>query len=181
MRPSSLTVLAILVACSCAAATPEIPNLRRVRPRVMRSGDPPRESWPHLARLGVTDVIKLDYDDEWLDSGASPAGLRVHYTPLQPSTRLHLGVVEDMFAEPDRSTLQEISSLIEKIELLPTRTWLVHCSNGQDRTGLVVGMIRVVMDGWDKRRAWQEMLDTGYHPELLGLDRVWWDFQEKIQ
>jgi hypothetical protein len=37
-------------------------------------------------------------------------------------------------------------------------------------------MIRVMVDGWDKRRAWQEMLDRGYHPELLGLDRAWWEF-----
>lgn len=174
-------LLACLIACSAACAdcsVPEVvPELRRVNPRVMRSGQPSPSSWSRLSDLGVTDVIKLNFDDEGLDTGAPSAGIAVHHVPLQPSTRLGIGLVEDVFAEPDQSTLEEIRHILSRMIDSPTRTWLVHCTNGQDRTGLVVGMIRVAVDGWGKRRAWQEMLDLGYHPELLGLDHAWWSFQ----
>jgi len=176
-----LKISFLLVAAIAAAATSctgrsekEVPNFLRIDAGVMRSGHPPMLSWPHLADLGVTDVIKLDFDDEGLDTGALASNIRVHYVPLQPAA--FLGIELDPFSEPDRSTLQEIHRLVTTIRDLPTRTWLVHCSNGRDRTGLVAGMIRVIVDGWDKRRAWQEMLDRGYHPELLGLDRAWWEF-----
>ena len=53
--------------------------------------------------------------------------------------------------------------------------WLVHCQNGHDRTGLVVGLIRIVVDGWEPERAWREMIARGYHDELLGLN---WAFRE---
>ena len=63
-----------------------------------------------------------------------------------------------------------------KYEHGTTGGWLIHCKNGHDRTGLVVGMLRIVVDGWDKHHAWVEMLDRGYHPELIGLDRAFHDF-----
>lgn len=40
----------------------------------------------------------------------------------------------------------------------------------------MVGLLRIVVDGWDKHHAWSEMLDRGYHPELIGLDRAFHDF-----
>lgn len=171
------TLVLVVLICACARSSESgVPNLLLVRSRVLRSGQPPPGSWSYLAGLGVTDVIKLDFDDEGLDTGALAADVEVHYVPIQPSTRLGIGVVEDVFSEPDRSTLLEIERLVREIRNVPTKTWLIHCWNGRDRTGLVVGMIRMMVDGWDKRRAWREMLDRGYHPELLGLDRAWWEF-----
>ena len=174
-----LSPLIFLIAASCASSKTTdhgVPNLLRVNSRTMRSGQPTIESWPYLASLGVTDVIKLDFDDEGLDTAAASAGITVHYVPIQPSTRLGIGIIEDVLSEPDRSTLAEIHHLVATMRDSTVGTWLVHCFNGHDRTGLVVGMIRMTVDGWDKRTAWQEMLDRGYHPELLGLDRAWWEF-----
>ena len=80
----------------------------------------------------------------------------------------------DVFAEPDAARLAAIEDVLRQIKSQRGAggAWLVHCKNGHDRTGLVVGMLRVIVDGWDKRHAWREMLDRGYHPELLGLDHV---------
>jgi protein tyrosine/serine phosphatase len=167
-------VLLLLAGCSPPA---DVPNLLSVGPRLYRSGQPsdrrvlPTKAWERLASLGISEVIKLNHDSEGLDDEAGHHGIRVHYAPIQPFEQ-----PRDLFAEPDRSTLAEIAGLIRQVQE-SRKTWLVHCSNGQDRTGLVIGMIRLAMDGWDKRRAWQEMLDRGYHAELLGLDRVWWEHQ----
>jgi tyrosine-protein phosphatase SIW14 len=52
----------------------------------------------------------------------------------------------------------------------------VHCTHGQDRTGLVVGLYRTIHDGWTKTDAYREMLQLGFHPELRGLREFWEDF-----
>ena len=49
----------------------------------------------------------------------------------------------------------------------------IHCTHGHDRTGLVVGCYRVLKQGWTKNDAYAEMLQHGFHPELLGLYLFW--------
>jgi protein tyrosine/serine phosphatase len=39
----------------------------------------------------------------------------------------------------------------------------VHCQRGADRTGMVCAMYRVVICGWTKDAAIQEMRDGGFH------------------
>ncbi len=49
----------------------------------------------------------------------------------------------------------------------------VHCTHGQDRTGLVVGVYRVLHDGRTKDDAYQEMIHHNFHPDLHGLHEFW--------
>jgi hypothetical protein len=46
----------------------------------------------------------------------------------------------------------------------------VHCLHGEDRTGLVIGLERVFVEGWSPESAWKEMLAFGFHTFYLGLD-----------
>lgn len=41
-----------------------------------------------------------------------------------------------------------------------------HCMGGRHRTGTLVAVYRVVEQGWDKDRAFQEMLDYGWYAGL---------------
>ncbi len=45
----------------------------------------------------------------------------------------------------------------------------VHCRHGQDRTGLVIGPQRVLVEGWAPADAYAEMLAHGFHPYFEGL------------
>jgi protein tyrosine/serine phosphatase len=45
----------------------------------------------------------------------------------------------------------------------------VHCQRGEDRTGMVVGLYRVLKQGWTPEAAWNEMLEWGYHPHFRAL------------
>jgi hypothetical protein len=54
---------------------------------------------------------------------------------------------------------------------------LVHCTHGQDRTGLVLACYREWSQGWPKAAAQKEMLDDGFHPMLRGL----WDFWQALR
>jgi hypothetical protein len=45
----------------------------------------------------------------------------------------------------------------------------VHCQKGEDRTGLVVGLYRVLNQKWAPQDAWNEMFKFGYHPHFRAL------------
>jgi protein-tyrosine phosphatase len=53
---------------------------------------------------------------------------------------------------------------------------LVHCKNGWDRTGLVIGEYRVLYDNQKPDQAYAEMLRLGFHPLLHGLHEAWETF-----
>ena len=49
---------------------------------------------------------------------------------------------------------------------------LIHCQHGKDRTGLVIGLIRVLHQGWKPEDAFREMLKYGYNPRYTNLNRA---------
>ena len=54
---------------------------------------------------------------------------------------------------------------------------LVHCTHGHDRTGYLVGRHQVLSGTLSKDKAYQEMLERGFHPELIGLSEAWAEFE----
>jgi protein tyrosine/serine phosphatase len=48
----------------------------------------------------------------------------------------------------------------------------VHCTHGQDRTGLIIGLYRL-NEGWTKDAAYKEMLVHHFHSSLHGLHEYW--------
>jgi len=171
-----------LLSLGCVSTTYDhgVPNLHQVRPNAWRSGQPTgSEAWKYLAGLGIKYDVKLDFDDEGSDDLAAAQGIAVFYLPIEPSTKAgFLDSVVDVFAVPDPAKIAQIRAQLAKIgeDRRFDGGWIIHCKNGHDRTGFVVGMLRVIADGWDKHHAWGEMLEMGYHPELIGLDRAFHDF-----
>jgi len=195
-----MTVALLVLACDvvsngCAHAPVYdhlVPNLRVVRQddargaAVRRSGCPDSSSWPYLASSGITDAVKLSYDDECDAGAARAAGVAIHYVPIPPST-LFVGVneaVTSVFAKPSRADLKKIYELVLEVrdkrvdEHGRKRSWIIFCKNGNDRTGMVANWTRRLVDGWSKEEARKEMLDLGYHRELLGLEESLSEFNE---
>jgi protein tyrosine/serine phosphatase len=50
------------------------------------------------------------------------------------------------------------------------RPLMVHCRHGADRTGAMVALYRVVVQGWTREQAVREMDDGGYHHSWLWRD-----------
>jgi protein tyrosine/serine phosphatase len=73
-----------------------------------------------------------------------------------------------VFEKPDAANIQQAVDVLSKGGGV-----LVHCTHGQDRTGLVVGVYRVKHDGWSKDKAWDEMVHHDFHQELVGLVEFW--------
>jgi protein tyrosine/serine phosphatase len=53
---------------------------------------------------------------------------------------------------------------------------LVHCAHGSDRTGMMVAIYRIVVQGWSKQDALREMTAGGY-----GFHTIWHDLVAYIQ
>lgn len=102
-------------------------------------------------------------------------GFDVAYLPIQPEGD------QDVFSDllgtvkrPDPTNIEAAERELAWCLAYPvTDMCLVHCTHGQDRTGLVVGVHRVEHDGWSKESAFREMLAHHFHWELVGLMIAW--------
>jgi len=51
----------------------------------------------------------------------------------------------------------------------------IHCYQGRDRTGLLVGLYRVRCQGWQPKDAYDEMTRSGMHEAFTYFHRYFWD------
>lgn len=104
---------------------------------------------------GVTDVFKLN--PWWEAREPSVPGVTVHYLPL----------------DVEMSSRADVDHVLS--EMLTTcrdgRKCLVHCTHGEDRTGLLVALWRVV-HGVGVDQAYADMMRHGFHP-YRALWAVW--------
>ena len=54
--------------------------------------------------------------------------------------------------------------------------YLVHCQHGADRTGTMVAMYRMVIQGWSREKAVDELVNGGY-----GFHPMWKNILEYLQ
>lgn len=145
--------------------------IRRVSGAVFRSGQPKDlADWEFMRdSLGIDTVVKLNTESEGTDNGARALGLTVNDYPIPPIGDGNiLQEVAGIFEKPDFGKLEDA------LEVAAAGKCLIHCSHGEDRSGLVCGLYRVRYDGWSTQQAWDEMIALGYHPEFIGLDKAWW-------
>jgi len=167
-----------LLGATPTTVTHTIPNLRQVKPGLWRSGQPRTVfDWDYLKKLGVTRVVKLNFEREYSDSFARVVGITTYVVSVQPEGDKDLiSDITNTFVRPDEKTIEEAEKLID----LSVGT-LVHCTHGQDRTGYLIGRYRVNSDGWSKNDAYTEMLKYGFHPELHGLHEAWEEFTPNVK
>lgn len=144
-----------------------IPNFAEIIPgKLYRSGQPIAPGdWVYLKGIGIRTVLKLNYDDEGIDP--DNAGLQIIRVPMPPRD------FWQALGKPDREDVDRAVKILGDKSLRPL---LWHCSHGQDRTGLLGGIYRVLYEGWDCPTAYQEMLHRGFHWELHDIHEYWEDF-----
>ncbi len=167
-----LPILLCFCGCVSSPRTHGIPNFSIVEPGVYRGGQPDKEGWRYLYSLGVREDLKLNSEAEGSDDYARSLGMQVYYEPITLPQQMG-------WAPLDRETIfQDVwrmsgSAVASARPISLQRPIFVHCKNGWDRTGLVVGAYRVWVCGWTKDRAETEMLARGFHRELKGLEKCW--------
>lgn len=150
---------------AASSATVEgIPNFREVAPGVYRGGHPTAAGWAYLKAKGVKTVVRLHLPSEGSDDEAEALGMALIDASGPPAT------IKDVFGAPKP---ERIKLAVDSLRDESLRPVYVHCLHGQDRTGLIVGLYRVLHDGRTKDAAYAEMRLHGFHRSLRGLRGVW--------
>ncbi|MDE2106194.1 MAG: hypothetical protein KGL39_53740 [Patescibacteria group bacterium] len=141
--------------CSTTVMTHGVPNLRQVTPMIWRGGQPTAEGWRYLTNeLHVTSDVKLN---------AGHDGVAIHEVDIP------ISFTEQMMGPK--------SDKMDRIQEAMAGDWFgitfIHCTHGQDRTGLAVAEYRVHSLNWSRKKARKEMLLDGFHRSLIGLDWYW--------
>jgi tyrosine-protein phosphatase SIW14 len=131
---------------------PGLKNIARVTESLYRGAQPGRHGFRHLRALGIRTVLSLrSWHRERQPVRA--AGMVPVELPLRADVR---GSVA-----PSRSDLERFFAVVLDPERQPV---FVHCAHGRDRTGVMIAVYRIEVDGWPVPEALAEMQDFGFHP-----------------
>ncbi len=122
-------------------------NVGRVAPGVYRGANPSPEGYETLARMGVRTVVNLrsgNGEREMVES----YGMR------------SVGLPMSAYGAVDADTVRRAVALMADPANQPV---YVHCLQGRDRTGVVVAVYRMEVDGWSPNEAEEEMQAYGFH------------------
>jgi tyrosine-protein phosphatase SIW14 len=136
-----------------------LPNFHQVTAYIWRSGRPLPAGITLLAGQGLKVILDLEDDVVATKAEAKVAealGIRHISLPISQGQPVTDALVNQALA------------LLRQSEASPV---LVHCYAGQDRTGMLMGVYRVAIQGWAPLAAYQEMLSDGFHQSWKDLDQ----------
>ncbi len=143
-----------------------VPNLYRISDELYRGDQPSPQGMQNLKNLGVKTIINLrsfhSDRDEIGNTGLAYEHIYMKaWHPEEEDVVRFLQIVTD----PKRAPV------------------LVHCQHGADRTGTMIAVYRIIVQGWSKAEAIREMTEGGFgfHPiwsnlttwiQNLNIDRI---------
>ena len=159
-----LLAMLLLLMPSFAAEVEELSlpgtkNVYRVTDELYRGGQPDKEGFDAMEKMGVRSVLNL----------------REYHRDNKPAHHTQLRLIHYPLAAGKVQLLQ-LLACVRAIEAAPKPVY-VHCWHGSDRTGIVVAAYRILVLGWTPERAEAELRDErfGFHkkwyPNLLHLLR----------
>jgi tyrosine-protein phosphatase SIW14 len=132
---------------------PGVPNFAEVSPTLYRGGQPTRAGFAELKRRGVKTVISLRHlhNDRELLEGLGMRYVDLGFKPTDPNDRL-------------------VAQFLEVVLDPANQPVFVHCKAGADRTGALVAVYRVVVQGWPMSEAVRELPLFGFHGVWTSLE-----------
>ena len=133
-----------------------VPNFRVVNSGIYRGGQPTREGFENLARLGVKTILDVREDGDRVkdeEKLVKKLGMRYVSVPMKGMTT------------PSDKQISKALRVLKDADAGPV---FVHCKKGVDRTGAVVACYRIQHDGLSNGEALAE---------ARGLGMKWYQFQ----
>ena len=136
-----------------------VPNLYRVSDELYRGDQPSPQGMQNLKQLGLKTIINLrsfhSDRDEIGETGLAYEHIFMKaWHPEEDDVVRFLKIATD----PKRAPV------------------LVHCQHGADRTGALIAVYRIAVQGWSTAEAIREMTQGGY-----GFHQIWGNLPEWIQ
>ncbi|MBK8010069.1 MAG: dual specificity protein phosphatase family protein [Deltaproteobacteria bacterium] len=146
-------------AWATAVERTSLPNLHRVSDVLYRGAQPDEAGFAELKALGIKTVVNLRaFHSDRSETGARGLGYEhismKAWHPEDEDVHRFLRVVTD-----------------------PTKTPIfVHCQHGADRTGVMTAIYRIVVEGWSKEEAIDEMTQGGF-----GFHSIWTNLVDYVR
>jgi len=138
---------------------PDVQAYAKVSDVLCRGAQPSQEGFAELRRRGVRTVISLRVFDQ---DRALLSGLGLRYRHISFK----------VFHPEDEDVLAFLKIVTDPAN----RPVFVHCRDGVDRTGMMVAVYRIIVQGWSKANAVSEMRRMGFReinwPIEQYLDRM---------
>jgi protein tyrosine phosphatase (PTP) superfamily phosphohydrolase (DUF442 family) len=150
MGPSKAAILVLLAALeaggpAASLSSPRgVPNFHRVNDALYRGGQPSYAGLQELAQEGVKTVLDLRMStriSDWEARAVKRLGMRYVHLPLYGRET------------PLEKDIQTAMTVLNDPAQAPV---FVHCREGKDRTGMIIGCYRIAHDRWTNRRAMAE-------------------------
>ena len=136
-----------------------VPNLYRVSDTLYRCGQPSQPGMENLKKLGIKTIINLrSFHSDRDEIGET--GLAYEHISMKAW-------------HPEEADMVRFLKIVTDPQRAPI---LVHCQRGADRTGTMIAVYRIAVQGWSKAEAMREMTEGGF-----GFHQTWSNLPKWIQ
>ena len=125
-----------------------VKNFGEVTPMLYRGGQPSREGYEALSKMGVNIVVDVRL------SGKDKERKEVEKAGMQ-----YVAVPWHCLFPKDEVFARFLALLRDN----PGKKVFVHCRYGDDRTGMMIAAYRMSVEGWTADEALKEMDEFGFH------------------
>lgn len=124
---------------------PGLSNFHRVSNDLYRGAQPTAEGFGELEKMGIKTVVNLRESSSDRD--------KVEHTSL---------ACEEIASDAWNMRDQDVIRFLRVVGNESRTPVFVHCRHGADRTGTMTAICRIVIEGWTKEEAIQEMTQGGF-------------------
>ena len=156
----SLFFLLPLQPVQAADSSNNVPILafHQVTQHISRGARPLKIGLEALAKMGIKTILNIDNSKTEIaaeEKNAKALGLHMISLPMSG------------FWEPQDAQVEKILAELNNPANYPL---FIHCQHGHDRTGLIMGLYRIQEQHWSAKEAYAEMLELGFHKQLVFLN-----------
>ncbi len=123
-----------------------------------RSAQPTAEGWDSLEKLGIRTVLSLRaFHPDSIPKRSGLSAKRISFKSWHPEE-------------------EDVVEFLRIVRDPANQPLLVHCQHGADRTGMMIAIERMVIEGWSREDAIREMVDGGY-----GFHAIWQNLIDYVE
>jgi protein tyrosine/serine phosphatase len=132
-----------------AGEATDVKNFGKVNDHIYRGGQPGDGDYAELALIGIKTIIDLrEHPEKYARRATESAGMRYINIPL------------DSKVPPTEAESNQFLQLVNDEKNWPV---YIHCAGGRHRTGVLLAVYRMEVDGWDAQRAYGEMKEYKFY------------------
>jgi protein tyrosine phosphatase (PTP) superfamily phosphohydrolase (DUF442 family) len=138
---------------------PLIDNFASVSGQIYRGAAPSDAGIEHLSGSGIKTIIDLRMNGEGCEHEKVVVDhLGMKYVHIPMGMR--------------RPTLDQMVSFLRVVNDQQNQPVFVHCRYGADRTGLQIGIYRILVEHWSYEKVYSEMREHHFKPWLAGMKKT---------